>query len=174
MITLQILQSAASSFVAIGAIRQSSWASVGLIGDSSEVIDAHDPHAIHWLASSADHLYGAVRVCFHSSQSELPDQELLQHLNLPECSKYCTIGRLVVAPGKYTRGVGTRLARAAVAHAMLARPVGMCAVTVPLMTNLALKMGFTKLSDVRSHFVPTRACSVMFLEVNGNAAPIAT
>jgi len=150
---------------AICEIRWSAWQAVGFSGERSEALDFHDNHATHWVASRQGQILGTIRACFHDSQSELPDQELLQHLVLPPSDLYCSIGRLAVSPRKHGRGLGIRLAKAAVAYASLASPIGLCAVTVPVMTKLALQLGFVEVGQANSKYVPMQRCSVMFLRL---------
>jgi hypothetical protein len=85
-------------------IRATAWASEGFVGEISEAIDAHDLHAVHWLAVSSEKIVGAIRVCFHHSQLELPDQELLVGITLPPFERYCSVGRLVISPGPTPSG----------------------------------------------------------------------
>jgi len=167
VITVHVLQECSPTQLdAIGEIRSSAWGTAGFSGAPGEVIDAHDRHAVHWLAWNQGQILGAIRVCFHRSQSELPDQESIQHLVLPPSDQYCSIGRLVITPGKHGQGLGPRLAKEAVARAKLASPIGICAVTIPVMTRMAFQLGFAEVGRAKSHFVPAEHCSVMFLRVD--------
>lgn len=132
------------------------------MGTASATLDDHDRHATHWVATFQNQIVGSVRVCIHESQDSLPDQKSLQSVKFPDFDKYANIGRLVVRAGEQHKGLGRLLVENAVAFAKRNPPVGICAISVPTVTAMAQNLGFAKLGDAVSDFVPSQKCSVMF------------
>jgi hypothetical protein len=95
----------------IGRLRAAAWEDVSSPAAAfGGWIDAHDAHAVHWLAFHGEGLAAGARVCMHEEIEMLPDADLFARAPRVDAKgPFASFGRVVVAPGFKENGLAQQL-----------------------------------------------------------------